>query len=104
MKELNTEDAGMFKWAAAMDANRRNTNNKSLYSQAQIRKALTIKDIVDSAFSYKTLYINYRKTFIAVKAEEAIAKNMQYKAVVNQLENCGHKVVLTRQGLIVRLA
>jgi hypothetical protein len=61
MKELDTKDAGGFAFAAAMDAQRQNSNNKSTYSQDQIRKALSVRDLLDSAFSYKSLYINYRK-------------------------------------------
>ena len=82
MKELETKPAGSFAYAAAMDAQRQNSNNKSTYSQEQIRKALTVRDLLDSAFSYKTLYINYRQKFIAVKAEGARARDSMAREVV----------------------
>ena len=104
MKELDTKDAGQFARAAAMDAQRRNSNNKSHYTQEQIRRALTVRDLLDSAFSYKTLYINYRKKFIAVKAEGARAKDSMAKEVVALFESNGYTVASTPQGLLVRIA
>jgi type II secretory pathway component PulC len=103
MKELDTKEAGQFARAAVFDAQRRNTNNKSLYTQTQIRKALIVRDLLDSAFSYNNLYINYRKKFIAVKAEGARAKDTFSKEVVKCLEASGYGVVATQQGIIVRL-
>jgi hypothetical protein len=104
MKELETKQAGQFAFAAAMDAQRQNSNNKSTYSQEQIRKALTVRDLLDSAFSYKTLYINYRQKFIAVKAEGARARDSMAREVVTLFESNGYDVAQSPQGLIVRIA
>ena len=104
MKELETKQAGQFAYAAARDAQRQNSNNKSTYSQEQIRKALTVRDLLDSAFSYKTLYINYRKKFIAVKAEGARARDSMAREVVALFESNGYDVAQSPQGLIVRIA
>jgi hypothetical protein len=103
MKELETKDAGNYAYAAAMDAQRRNTNNKSSYTQDEIRKALSVRDLLDSAFSYKTLYINYRKKFIAVKAEGARARDSMAREVVKLFESNGYDVAQSPQGLIVRI-
>jgi hypothetical protein len=103
MKELDTKEAGTFAFAAVMDAQRRNTNNKSLYTQEQIRKALIVRDLLDSAFSYSNLYINYRKKFIAVKVEGARAKDSMSKQIIELFEQLGYGVVSTQQGIIVRL-
>jgi hypothetical protein len=104
MKELDTKEAGTYAFAAAMDAQRQNSNNKSHYTQEQVRKALTVRDLLDSAFSYKTLYINYRKKFIAVKAEGARAKDAMAREVVELFESNGYTVAQTPQGLLVRIA
>jgi hypothetical protein len=104
MKELETKPAGSFAFAAARDAQRQNSNNKSTYSQEQIRKALTVRDLLDSAFSYKTLYINYRQKFIAVKAEGARARDSMAREVVTLFESNGYDVAQSPQGLIVRIA
>jgi len=104
MKELDTKDAGVFAFAAAQDAQRRNSNNKSTYSQEQIRRAVTARDLLDTAFSYSRLYINYRQKFIAVKAEGARAKGTMAKDVVALFETNGYFVASTPQGMIVRIA
>ena len=104
MKELDTKDAGTYAFAAAMDAQRQNSNNKSHYTQEQIRQALSVRDLLDSAFSYKSLYINYRKRFIAVKAEGARAKDRMAREVVALFESNGYDVASTTQGMIVRIA
>ena len=103
MKELDTKDAGRYAFAAVMDANRRNSNNKSFYSQEQIKKAITVRDLIDTAFSYSNLYINYRQKFIAIKAEGARARDSLAKDVVDLFELNGYGVVSTPQGMIVRI-
>ena len=104
IKELDTKAAGSYAFAAAMDAQRQNSNNKSTYTQEQIRRALTVRDLLDSAYSYSKLYINYRKKFIAVKAEGARAKNTMAAEVVKLFETNGYSVAATQQGLLVRIA
>ena len=103
MKELDTKDAGSYAYAAARDAQRQNSNNKSTYSQDEIRRALTVRDLLDSAYSYTNLYINYRKRFIAIKAEGARARDRMAKEVVALFESNGYLVASTPQGLIVRI-
>lgn len=103
MKELDTKQAGRFAIAAVLDAQRRNTDNKSLYTQEQIRKALSVRDLLDTAFSYNSLYINYRKKFIAVKVEGARSRDSMSKRVIELFEQLGYGVVSTQQGIIVRL-
>lgn len=103
MRELDTKDAGRFAVAAVLDAQRRNSNNKSHYTQEQLRKALSVRDLMDSAFSYKGLYINYRQKFIAIKAEGARAKDMFAREVLKLFEAQGYGVVATQQGVIIRI-
>jgi len=103
LKELDTKDAGSYAYAAARDAQRRNSNNKSHYTQDQIRKALSVRDLLDSAFTYKNLYINYRQKFIAIKAEGARARDSMAKEVINLFESNGYLVASTPQGVIVRI-
>jgi hypothetical protein len=104
IKELETKDAGRYAFAAAMDAQRRNSNNKSHYSQEQIRRAVSARDLIDSAFSYTKLYINYREKFIAIKAEGARRKDSMAQEVVKLFETNGYGVITTAQGMIVRIA
>ena len=103
MQELETQNAGQYARYAAMDAQRRNSNNKTHYTQDEIRKALSVRDLLDTAFRYKSLYINYRKKFIAVKAESAQARDSMARDVLKLFEANGYSVVSTPQGIIVRI-
>ena len=103
MKDLDTKEAGQYAFAAVMDAQRRNSNNKSQYSSEQIRRALIVQDLIDTAFSYKSLYVNYRQKFIAIKAEGARAKDAMAREVIKLFESNGYGVVSTPQGMIVRI-
>ncbi len=103
MQELETQNAGQYARYAAIDAQRRNSNNKSHYTAEQVRKALSVRDLLDTAFRYKSLYINYRKKFIAVKAESAQARDSLARDVLKLFEANGYSVVSTPQGIIVRI-
>ena len=103
MQELETQNAGQYARYAAMDAQRRNSNNKTYYTQDEIRRALSVRDLLDTAFRYKSLYINYRKKFIAVKAESAQARDSMARDVLKLFESNGYSVVSTPQGIIVRI-
>jgi hypothetical protein len=103
MQELETQNAGQYARYAAIDAQRRNSNNKSHYTQDEIRKALSVRDLLDTAFRYSSLYINYRKKFIAVKAEGAQARDSLARDVLKLFEANGYSVVSTPQGIIVRI-
>jgi hypothetical protein len=103
LKDLDTKEAGQYAFAAVMDAQRRNSNNKSQYSSEQIRRALVVQDLIDTAFSYKSLYVNYRQKFIAIKAEGARAKDAMAREVIKLFESNGYGVVSTPQGMIVRI-
>jgi len=103
IKELDTKPAGRYAFAAARDAERQNSNNKSHYTQQQIQRAVTARDLIDTAFSYTKLYINYRAKFIAIKAEGARRKDSMASEVVKLFETNGYGVVTTAQGMIVRI-
>jgi hypothetical protein len=104
MIELDTKEAGKYAVGAFFDARRRNSNNKSHYSNDQIRRALIVRDLLDTAFSYRDLYINYRKKFIAVKAEAArVRDSFKSREILALFKEQGYNVVATPQGIIVRL-
>jgi hypothetical protein len=101
--ELDTKPAGRHAYAARMDAERRNTNNKSLYTAEQIKRAVTVHDLMHTAYSHSLLEINYRKTFIAVKAEGARARDTMAKTLMELFQSRGYRVVRSPQSLIIRL-
>jgi len=103
MRELDTKDSGQYAFAAAIDAQRRNSNNKSTCSPEDIRRAVSARELLDLGFASTALFINYRARWIAVKAEGARPRDAQARAVIKLFEELGYNVCRTAQGLIVRI-
>jgi hypothetical protein len=88
VKYLKTDDQGLgsfFPGAAAADAKRQSALNFHRYSQKQIDAATALQRRVQAAFEPKSVYINLRKTFIAVNAH-APTTCMTRAAAINKLE------------------
>lgn len=91
-------------WYAAVDAQRRNTNNMSIYTEAQRGLALRAKDLIDLAYQCQAVHINYRKTFIAIKLESPMVKNRQaLKTMEKIFEDRGYTKVRSDQGVVYRI-
>jgi hypothetical protein len=105
MKELNTKSAGYFAYGAAINASITNAKNKSLHSNLNINKAATVRDLLDSAYKYTALYINYRKRFISVTINNASLRDPRIaNSILTLFKSNKYDVVKTTHGLIVRIA
>jgi len=103
-RKLNTRSAGRFAFAASLDAERRNNENASCYSSAERSAANTARDLLDMAYAYKGLHINYRKTFIAVKVDAPLVKDkLTVRAVKDVFKEKGYEVLVSPQGIVVRI-
>ncbi len=104
MKQLNYRDADDNRRGAALNAYFRNRELACTYTVQQQSLAQRALDILDTAYAYAESYINYRKTFIAVKLEGAIRKDKTLaREAVSILEGKGYTVVATPQGIVVRI-
>jgi hypothetical protein len=65
--KLNVRDAEDNKVAAFLDARLRNSVNKTLYSAAQVAKAIRMRDALAGLYDAQDVLVNYRKTKITVK-------------------------------------
>lgn len=102
-KELDTSAASCG-WFAARDAERYNNECMSEYSSKERSLAQQVRDLLDLVFSGK-FYINYRKTFIAVKVDGAIVKDRKLAREVDDiLSGKGVIKVITKQGVVYRIA
>ena len=102
-RELNTQEAPT-KWFAAMDAQRRNTNNKSHFPQTvqnQITRMLTVMDMVYSA---KGVYEAYGKKGVSIKIDGAVVKDRKNLLALEQEWTAkGFVKKVSPQGIIYRL-
>jgi hypothetical protein len=102
-KELNSTKARSA-FFAIKDADQYNQNCMSMYTATQRSKAQTVLDLLDNAYSSKALYINYRKTFIAVKVENPTVRDRKLAREIDDIfEQNGYVKVKSAQGFIIRL-
>lgn len=103
-KDLQTNAAGYFAYAAAIDANRYSDECRMLYTPRQRAQAETLKDVVVMAYSAQKLYVTYRKKFIAIKLTGAIVRD---RRVVRELEALceerGYEKTRSAQGIAYRI-
>ena len=104
MKQLNYKDADDNRRGAALNAYFRNRDMACTYTREQQCLAQRALDLLDTAYAYAESYINYRKKFIAVKIEGAIRRDKTMaREAVSILESKGYEVVVTPQGIVVRI-
>ena len=100
---INTDEAPT-KWYAAMDAQRRNTNNKSHFPQAiqnQITRMLTVMSMVYAA---KGVYEAYGKRGVSIKVDGAQVKDRtNLRALEAEWTVKGFVKKISAQGVIYRL-
>lgn len=103
-KELDTKSAGFYAYAAAINAAALNSRICSTYTQKERNAAQTAFDIIDSYYSHKKMYINYRKTFIAIKIDAAEAYSKRDVAKLDAVfATKGYTKVITPQGIVYRI-
>jgi len=103
---LNTEEASTKAFArfAVLDERRRSSDAKTFYSQAQLTSALRVSDLLDYAYNYKNKYINYRKTFIAIKLDNPrVLDKAMLDAVEELFAEQGYTKAVSPQGIIYRM-
>ena len=94
------------KWLCAEDAEKRNKQNIESYSQEQVYKAETFRDMVVRAYFRSRIYLNFRERFIAVKVEapnirDKISK--EAREVIEFADENDIKIIKRRASLIFRL-
>ncbi len=102
-QQLDTRDAGQFKFAAFMDARVKSYAASTGYSEQQRRRAEQIRLGLGLCYS-GTVYVTYRKKFIVVKIEQGRVTDAQSLQQLEQdyaLE--GITKTVTAQGTAYRI-
>ena len=100
---LKTEESlnPMF---AAMDARMRNLAGKSKYSYSEQTRAERMKLVLEIVYTAKSIYINYRNKFIAVKLDGArIADFVALSELEAEWAQEGITKAVTAQGVVYRI-
>jgi hypothetical protein len=100
---LNTEEAPT-KWYAAMDAQRRNTNNKSHFPQAIQVQIERMKMVMGMVYAAKGIYEAYGKRGVSIKVDGAQVKDKtNLRALEAEWTVKGFVKRVSAQGVIYRL-
>lgn len=101
----HSEADDQYKAAAALDAQVRNSCNKSLYSSLQIRDGIKLKDALSDLYSSDQVFLNYRQGFISVKvAKPAVIRDRKLlRSMEDGWAKAGYTKHDTPQGFIYRI-
>lgn len=103
-KELESQSAGYYAYAAAMDARMRAIKQWSHYTEDQKIEAERVKLGLELVYSFKRIFVNPRDKFITVKVENARVKDRKNLALLEkEYEARGYIKASSPQGVIYRI-
>lgn len=103
-KELNTQAAGKFAWAAAKDAHRYSDECRMIYTSAQRARAETFRDLVEMAYTNVRAEPTYRKKFVVIKVEHGQVRDRRAAREIDLIvAERGYQKTYTPQGFNFRI-
>jgi len=103
VRELETKNAGYYARAATINARVSSYAASTHYTQSQRTQAERVKIMLEEVYS-GTVYLNYRKKFIAIKIETPRVRNSK---LLRELETeytlRGYSKIQTAQGITYRI-
>ena len=102
-RDLDTNSAGRYAWAAMQNAKARSYAASTHYSDAEKLTVERVKLMLELAYN-STVYVNYRKKFAAVKvAGNRIQDKNLLKTLEADYEERGYSKLVSPQGVIYRI-
>jgi hypothetical protein len=103
--ELETKDAGYFKFAAMRDASMKSYAASTSYSEQQKVQAERMRLGLELVYGGKAFYITFRKKFVVIKVDGAYVKDRKSLSLLEKdYESRGVTKTVTAQGVSYRMA
>jgi hypothetical protein len=103
-KELNTQPAGRYAWAAAQDAERYSDECRMRYTPAQRARAETFRDLVAMAYTNVRPEPTYRKKFVVIKVEHGQVRDRKWAREIDTIvAERNYEKTVTAQGFNFRI-
>ena len=105
-QETEFKAAGQFARGAAINAIYRDRENRMTYSPREQARAETARDLAGIAFPTSECFINYRKTFIAVKISKPSKARMADRMAQmfeDAMEDYKATKVVTETSIVYRI-
>jgi hypothetical protein len=96
-------DSAPIPWAAVANARMLNIANASLYTDAQKARGLRMAYALELCYKADGIHVNYRKTFIAVKVDNAQVWNRKELLALEASWGNDVQKIITKQGIIYRI-
>jgi len=104
-RELETQSAGFYAFAAARDARMRAAAMWSFYTDAERVRAERIKLGLELCYSARGIYINPRNKFITIKLDRPTVRDRKNLALLeSDYAAQGIVKTVTAQGISYRIA
>lgn len=104
IKDLDTQPAGRYAWAAARDANRYSDECRMLYTGRERSQVETFLGLVEMAYSGVRPEPTYRKKFAVVKIENGQVRDRRLAREIDTIcEERGYQKIRTAQALSFRV-
>lgn len=99
--EIDSKDSGIYAFYAARDARMRNIANASHFAEVDKIRAERMKMALGLVYAAKGIYVNFRKTKIAVKVDAGWVRDRENLALLEKdWEAQGVTKTLSAQGVI----
>ena len=103
-RELETQGAGYFAYAAARDAQFKSACEAQNYTDAQKLVAERMKLALELCYYNTKVYITFRKKFITVKVNKGQVKDRRNLNLLEKdYESAGYTKVVSNQGVSYRI-
>lgn len=103
-KELNSQGAGQYAWAAAIRASQYSDDCRMLYTPAQRSVAERFRDVVELAYTNVRKEVTYRKRFVVVKCENGAVRDRNFAREIDLIcQERGYEKTRTAQGFNFRI-
>lgn len=104
-RELDTRDAGYFKFAAMRDARMKSYAASTGYNEAQKIQAERMKFALELVYGGRAFYVTFRNKFIVVKVDSPRIKDREMLNLLEgDYEKAGIKKTVTAQAVSYRIA
>jgi hypothetical protein len=103
-RELDTQSAGFYAYAAARDAAQRSYAASTHYTEQQKTRAERVKLALELMYSSRAVHLNYRKGFVSVKLDSPrVVDRANLDRMEKEWSAAGIAKVITAQGIIYRI-
>jgi len=103
-KELNSQAAGAYAWAAAQNAHRYSDECRMRYTPSQRARAELFRDLVEMAYTNVRAEPTYRKKFVVIKVEHGLVRDRKIAREIDAIvTERRYEKTVTAQGFNFRI-